>query len=545
MTLGAAVANHLWQSTVVWLLLWALMPVLRQNSATVRSRLWMVASLKFLFPFALLSWAAGAVQHMCVVRQAVPVELVSATVRWVEGPFVQGAMPALTSGNFWDVPASGHPSYTMILFCAWSLGAVWVAFSWALQWMRLHRKVRSAEPTGALDHVQVMELGGITEPAVFGLFRPVLLLPRGIEQRLSSEQMEGVRAHELCHVRRRDNLQSALHMLVSALFWFHPAVWIIRTHMLRERELACDEAVLAQGGSPELYAESILSVCRWYLEAAPECMAGISGAELKDRVRRILAARPAAALNLWHKSLLLLLAGSVVALPSFAGFASPAPKLAKDRMSFEVATIKPLDKSKHPHALSYTEAYPGLLKMGGSVYTFIERGYGLNEDQILGGPNWSKNDGFDIVAKPSAPADPNQINAMLRTLLEERFKLAVHTETRDGAEYSLVAAKGGPRMKQVDDNSARGSGSGPTMLRGTMSTTEIASLLSSILGRPVLDHSGLSGTYTVDLKWAGDDQADGPSVFTAIQEQLGLKLEPTRGPIQMLVIDHVERPSEN
>jgi uncharacterized protein (TIGR03435 family) len=185
------------------------------------------------------------------------------------------------------------------------------------------------------------------------------------------------------------------------------------------------------------------------------------------------------------------------------------------------------------------------LQKGGSVYVFIETAYGVHQDQILGGQNWAKNQSFDIVAKTAAPADPAQMNAMLRTLLEERFKLAVHLETRPGAEYSLVAAKGGPKMKKADNNSPRGSGWGPTMLRGTMSPAEIASKLTTILGHPVLDNSRLSGLYQVDLKWAADDQATGPSVFTAIQEQLGLKLEPTRGPIEVLVIDRVERPSEN
>jgi uncharacterized protein (TIGR03435 family) len=247
---------------------------------------------------------------------------------------------------------------------------------------------------------------------------------------------------------------------------------------------------------------------------------------------------------------LILVSTTLIAIPGSFGQAmatgSTGPNNTKDRLSFEVATIKPFDESKHGGALSYERLSPTGLKKGGSVRALIEKAYGVHSDQILGGPNWSKDEGFDIVAKTSVPADPNQINAMLRTLLEERFKLAVHTETRDGAEYSLVAAKGGPKMKQLDDNAPRGSGSGPTMLRGTMSTAEIATLLSPILGRPVLDHSGLSGIYKVDLKWAGDDdQTNGPSVFTAIQEQLGLKLEPTRGPIRVLVIDYVERPSEN
>jgi uncharacterized protein (TIGR03435 family) len=134
---------------------------------------------------------------------------------------------------------------------------------------------------------------------------------------------------------------------------------------------------------------------------------------------------------------------------------------------------------------------------------------------------------------------------MLRALLEDRFKLVVHTETRGGTEYSLIAEKGGPKMKPADANSPRGSGLGPTMLRGTMSTTEMASLLTTILGHPVVDNSGLTGLYQIDLKWAPDSEATGPSVFTAIQEQLGLKLEPTHGPIQVLVIDRLEKPSEN
>ena len=110
---------------------------------------------------------------------------------------------------------------------------------------------------------------------------------------------------------------------------------------------------------------------------------------------------------------------------------------------------------------------------------------------------------------------------MLPALLEERFKLAVHTETRCGAEYSLVAAKGGPKIKQVDDNAPRASGWGPTMLRGTMNTSVIASQLTTILDRPVLDHSGLSGIYKVDLQW-----------LATISRTV-------------LVIDHVERPSGN
>jgi uncharacterized protein (TIGR03435 family) len=236
-----------------------------------------------------------------------------------------------------------------------------------------------------------------------------------------------------------------------------------------------------------------------------------------------------------HSILFLLV--SLLAIPAAFG-QQPGP-------SFEVATIKPFDQSKHSGAIAYEQRSQTMLQTGGSVHVFIETAYGVHEEQIVGGPTWSKNQSFDIVGKTAGPANPAQMNAMLRALLEDRFKLVVHTETRGGAEYSLVAEKGGPKMKPADANSPRESGSGPTMLRGTMSTTEMASLLTTILGHPVVDHSGLTGPYQIDLKWAPDTEATGPSVFTAIQEQLGLKLEPTHGALEVLVIDRLEKPSEN
>jgi uncharacterized protein (TIGR03435 family) len=254
---------------------------------------------------------------------------------------------------------------------------------------------------------------------------------------------------------------------------------------------------------------------------------------------------------------LILIPGCLVALPVSHGQATgantPGSSVTESRVAFEVATIKPFDPSKYggPGATSYQYAdgnqYPPVVRLGGSLQYFIEYAYGVKDYQILGGPSWLKSSHYDIVAKQPVPADPSAVNAMLRSLLEDRFKLAVHAEIRGGGEYSLVTAKGGIKMQLTDTKGPGEPRIGPGMqrVRGAMNTAELASQLSTRLGHPVVDHSGLSGAYNVDLTWAADDEADGPSVFTAIQEQLGLRLEPARGSTQVLVIDHAERPSAN
>src|SRR5262249_39705095 len=127
------------------------------------------------------------------------------------------------------------------------------------------------------------------EPGIFGIFWPVLLLPANIADRLATPHLESVLAHELCHVRRRDNLASAIHMLVEAVFWFHPLVWWMGARLIEERDHACDEAVVKLGNDPEVYAESILQTCRYYLESPLACVSGITGSDLNRRIVRIMS----------------------------------------------------------------------------------------------------------------------------------------------------------------------------------------------------------------------------------------------------------------
>lgn len=165
------------------------------------------------------------------------------------------------------------------------------------------------------------------------------------DSHLTADEFQTILAHELSRVRRRDNLWSALHMMVEAAFRFHPLVWWLGKRLVEERERACDEAVLAMGGRPDVYAESILKVCRLYLQSPVTCAAGVTGSDLKKRIAEIVANRFHPNLSLTKRALLAMGIAVILAVPIGVGVlraqqqAFVAQK-ATNR-SFSVATIKP------------------------------------------------------------------------------------------------------------------------------------------------------------------------------------------------------------
>jgi hypothetical protein len=126
-------------------------------------------------------------------------------------------------------------------------------------------------------------------PGVFGVFKPVVIMPRTVMRELGSQQLEAVLAHEACHIRRRDNLTAAIHKCVEAIFWFHPLVWWIGANLLREREAACDESVIEEGHEQRVYAESILSVCRLGVVAKLSGVSASTGGDLTQRMASIMS----------------------------------------------------------------------------------------------------------------------------------------------------------------------------------------------------------------------------------------------------------------
>jgi bla regulator protein BlaR1 len=212
-------ANHLWQSTVFAAAVWALTLALRQNRAAVRYWLWLAASVKFLLPFSLLVSIGSQIGWR--TAPAVESPQWSFVVEQISHPFTgSAAAPQVVA------PAASNP-IPAVLLGVWFCGAVGSIAFWLRCWRQMRAVRRAATPVDLDLPIPAMSSAARLEPGVFGISEPVLLLPEGITDRLTPAQLEAILAHEMCHVRRRDNLTAAIHMVVETLFWFHPLVWWI------------------------------------------------------------------------------------------------------------------------------------------------------------------------------------------------------------------------------------------------------------------------------------------------------------------------------
>lgn len=220
------------------------------------------------------------------------------------------------------------------------------------------------------------------------------------------------------------------------------------------------------------------------------------------------------------------------------------------RMEYEAVSVKPGDPMD---GSSSGRGTPGGMEMHNTTLNNLVRSaYGLNEFQLYGGPKWVDAAKFDIVARYPHGATDEQKPLMMRSMLEDRFKLVIHRETRVLAQYDLVVAKGGPKLESAREDEPRNGGSsqGPRLLKAWgADMAMLARMLIGAVGAPVRDKTGLDGKYNMNLAFApmqgatADDDAR-PSVFAAVQ-LLGLKLEPTKGPVEVVVIDSAEMPGGN
>ena len=313
-----ALTNHLWQSTLFILAVAGLTRLLRKNSARVRYCLWLTASAKFLIPFALMMalgsqipWPHGAAQRTEPSFSSTA-DRVTMPARHLDEKGLNPPPPA--------PPPSRYTSSALAsLEALWALGTLLVATRWFIQWRHVRRALRAATNTNLEFSTPVKLSASQLEPAVVGILHPVLLLPKGMERLLAPEEMRSVLAHERCHVMWRDNLAAAMHMLVEALFWFHPLIWWLGKRLVDERERACDEHVLAAGHSRTTYAESILKVCEHYLQSRLACVAGMSASSLEDRIAAITNNSPIERLSAARKLLLAAAACTTMAAPVAVG----------------------------------------------------------------------------------------------------------------------------------------------------------------------------------------------------------------------------------
>ncbi len=546
----AIVANHLWQSTLFAVAAWLLTLALRNNRAAVRHAVWLTASVKVLIPFSLLVSLGGQVGWR--TAPALDNRQWSVAIEQIGVPFGAGVAAERPSPE--SAPVARWIS--AVMFGGWACGFAASILFWVRCWRRVRVARSSARPLSLDLPIPAMRTASRMEPGVFGIWRPVLLLPEGLEARLTAAEFDAVIAHELCHARRYDNLTGAIHMAVEAIFWFHPLVYWLGVRLVEERERACDEAVLSAGGDAQVYAEGIVAVCKFYLESPLVCAPGITGSDLKRRLEAIVANRRPQPL-VRRKRLLLAAAGcAAIVWPILSGIVnttrvraeSEAQSQSEAKMEFEAAAIKPSDPS-HVGMQIFSPGPGRLTLMTATLKDMVAFAYHLRRHQVAGGPGWFDGDKYDIIAKADGRVTNEQLKRMLQSLLAARFQLTFHRETRELLLYDLVVGKGGPKLHEVD-KAGLGLGLGETRLTGRGATMPtLASSLSDKVGRVVRDKTGLTGFYEFTLTWSPEgtpaDDKNLPDLFTAVQEQLGLKLEPAKGPVEVLTIDHAAKPSEN
>lgn len=620
MVIPPAVGNHLWQSTLFCVITGLLTLTLRKNRARARYGLWLAASVKFLIPFWLL---VGLGSHLPWARSSAGTKAgLSFAIEEVSQPFAKPLMAVMAQATPQELTALPSLSHLLpaILTAVWLCGFALVVFLWCVRWQRISAAIRESVPLKEGREVEALRQlerrGGIgkaipillsrasLEPGIFGIVRPALIWPKGISERLDDAQLEAVLTHEVWHVRHRDNLAAAVHMVVEAIFWFYPVVWWLGTRLVEERERACDQEVVGFGSERRVYAESILKTCEFCLESPLSCVSGITGADLQKRMVLIMTERVREKLGFKRKLLLGAAGLMAIALPVVSGLLHATQSLAQSQsqntaarsLVYDVVSIKPNKSDDNKTRMGYSP--DGFSATESNLQMLLMEAYGVNPHQISGAPDWLNSERYDIEAKiDSATADElfklNQNERrverqrMLQALLADRFRLMVHSEIKELPVFELVVAKGGPKFHAAKPGDTYpngmklpdGHGGAHLMFMGRGELTAqglpletLVRELSLQLGRTVIDKTGLTGEYDFSLKWTSDvtvgafgerlaprgtegsqpgtgdtsePETSGPSIFTAIQDQLGLKLESQKGPVEILVIDRVEKPSAN
>jgi uncharacterized protein (TIGR03435 family) len=604
----AGLLNHLWQSTLVVGLAWLATLVLRRERAGVRYLVWLAASVKFLIPFSVLTILGSRFGwHPAVVAVFTPHDLAIESGGGLLSP--QALRIAVHTSNGVPAVRSLWNAAPDVLLLAWALGAAALLTIWIVRWRRLLRSARWSTPLtsgSVVDALRVIERrAGIArpiviaasesslEPGVFGIFTPTLVWPSRLSEHLSREQVEAILAHEVTHVRRRDNLAALMHMFAQAAFWFHPMVWWIGARLVDERERACDEAVIGAGSDRESYAESILTTCRLLTESTLTCVSGVTGADLRHRIERIMLNETRSGLAAWKKALLVLAGCAAVAVPFLVGVMTVKPLLAQQpstNAAFDVTSVKP-NSSGSGRVLMLPAANGGWQAENMSLGMLVRLAFQLQDNQLVGGPKWLFEDRFDVIGTGTSPGREGPLFDKLKAMLADRFKLVTHAETREQSIYQLVLAhrdgklgdKLTPSNTDCTPTSPNGRGRGQValpapgerpkcgfmvgpgrILIGGQTMTAFAGNLSRFAGGIVVDKTNLSGTYDIELTYAADSASnptgrevlpltapassitsDAPSLFAALQEQLGLKLEPARGNVDVLVIDNAQKPAQD
>ncbi|HEY4363051.1 MAG TPA: M56 family metallopeptidase [Bryobacteraceae bacterium] len=558
-----------------------LLAAMRIKTAALRHTIWSGVVLTMLFLPAWLAWGPKASLPL-LPREAVPAAVITSTPTPTTGPLADQRLSPLAREPVSQPEPRGTASVLLAMYLA---GAVILLVRLAIGTVRSQRLTREA----------------CVVPVTIGVLRPRIILPESARD-WPQARLDAVLIHEREHARRRDPLFQWLALLNRALFWFHPLAWWLERRLSALAEESCDAAVLAQGHHPVEYSRLLLDLSRSVEEAGVRVAVpgmAMPGAFLSHRIRRMLNGTPAPEVSRARLACTIAACAAAAAILAAGTLVHAQSKSQpKSGPHFEVASVRAVDpngggfKSKDGKAGGPGPSVDHLrFAFADSLYGFILKAYGIQGcgvffhdpdrcPELSGGPAWVNDDRFQIQATMPA-GTPNytlpqytsgrapQLQLMLQSLLADRFQLKLRREKKNLPVYTLTALRGASKIKPAaagEPNVIFNAGEfapGKTpvdsnRIKMTVTSTsmqELADALANILGRPILDRTNLKGKFEFTLEYERDAEPPdspvamaalgGPAMMKALESQAGLKLEAAKAPVDVLVIDHVERPSEN
>jgi uncharacterized protein (TIGR03435 family) len=566
-----ATLDSLWQAALLVALAWLVLKFAPGMNAATRFAIW---------------WAVLAI----VLSLPAGPRIIGSVREWLKPATMQAASPRYAppraAAPMIELPPL--PTVEQRRDRGWP---VWVAAAWAL--IALYRLAQLARSFVHLRGVKrrasvsderlppmrrsarLLVSAEIDSPIAVGFIRPAVILPASLRGELSREEMDHVLLHETAHLARWDDWTNLFGRILGAVLAPHPvAAWVLR-RIAVERELACDDWVVVHAQSIRPYAKSLarLYELRFFHQQFRQeqlLSTGIfsQGSRLADRIEMLLArgreftARVSLARLGASCAGLLALAAIASFSPRWIAFAQP-PKPA-----FDVASIK---RHKDEGGGLTFAARPGgrLTVVNNEVSNLIQNAYGIANYQLIGAPDWVNSERYDIEARGAETASQKDMMLMVQTLLTDRFAMKAHFETREMAAYILTVANGGAKLRILSpedcvpiDTTKSDALAAPNICgnnhlarnnvwRAThTSMPGVTAVVSIVLRAPVIDRTGIKGTFDVGLQWSDDlalpDNPDAPPPFsTSLRETLGLELKSGRGPVEVLVIDHIARPTAN
>ena len=584
--LGETLLHFLWQGALI-LVVYVAVRRLLFNGSGARSRYALACSTMAIMVAAPL-----------ITLIVIPTKSVSDGAQLLSDPItiLAANVSAPTDGSSLLIPyVDARNSVLAVVVTLWLVGAMafWARLmgGWLISARMRFTQVRTAPQEwqqllgrlgtriGITQRVELLVSGRVFAPTVVGWLRPLVLMPVGALSGLPPAQLEALLAHELAHIRRHDYLVNILQSVAEALLFYHPAVWWVSGQIRAEREFCCDDVAVAITGDAVTYARALTEVASVPRPGLNVPVAA-AGGSLVTRIGRLLGdsrhgspIRPGPSVVLSAALLLVL---------SWAMYGQTPERLEFAEASIDQVVEDPVDTRSTGELRTNPE---GRLTANRVLLTFlIQQAYGVRRYQITGGPAWIQNALYNIEADAGQATGEAEMMRMLQALLEDRLGLEVHRETQVLPSLRLTVAEGGHKLQPPANdgcytpspNSERPAPPrtpdepfiGPCgragfalssigrMAAGRVDMSEVARVLSNLLGQTVIDATGLTDLYDAPLTFAIDDSlsglpggrppdfgdGSGVSIFIAIREQLGLEIEGGGSPTELLVIDSIRMP---